>query len=205
MIKPSIPDESIFMSFLRRIMYSLWYFRRPPWDSGITPPELLEFLKTCPPGRAIDLGCGTGTNAITLARQGWKVTGVDFVPAAIEKARRKARLAGVDVDLHVSDVSRLEGIKGPFDFALDLGCYHSLLDQEKVSYLRQLKKVLIPGGTWFLYTFLRPARDNPGVGLSPEDLAQIGAFFRIHSRSDGFDRGEHASAYFIFEKLNTGE
>ena len=79
------------MSFLNRLMYTLMYFRRPPWDSGQTPPELLEYLKTRTPGRAIDLGCGTGTNIITLASLGWNVTGVDFVPAAVEQARRKAK------------------------------------------------------------------------------------------------------------------
>ena len=80
-------------------MFSLWYFRRPPWDSGITPPELLEYLESRPAaGRAIDLGCGTGTNVITMARMGWQVTGVDFVPKAIDLAREKARKAGLRLD-----------------------------------------------------------------------------------------------------------
>src|SRR5689334_21905005 len=51
---------------LRRLSFNLWYFRNPPWDSGISPPELLEFIQTHPAGKAIDLGCGTGTNVITL-------------------------------------------------------------------------------------------------------------------------------------------
>lgn len=205
MIKPSITDESLFMSFLRRSMYALWYFCRPPWDSGITPPELLEFLQTCPAGRAIDLGCGTGTNVITLARLGWQVTGVDFIPAAIALARRKARQAGVNVDFRAGDVTRLDGINGSFDFALDLGCYHSLLEKERTAYLRQLDLVLAPMGTWFLYAFLRSPRDDSDVGLSPDDLDQIGVRFHLRSRSDGYDRGDHPSAYFIFEKLSNAE
>ena len=99
-------------------MYALWYFQRPPWDSGITPPELLEFLKDRPVGRAIDMGCGTGTNLIHLALQGWQVTGIDFVPLAIHQARKKARQAGIKADFQIGDVTRLESIAGPYDLTI---------------------------------------------------------------------------------------
>lgn len=191
------------MSFLRRISFNLWYFRRPPWDSGSTPPELLTFLKDRPAGRVIDLGCGTGTNVISLARLGWQATGIDFVPKAIDQARRKARQAGVSVDLRVGDVTRLDGIPGPFDFALDLGCYHGLSEQEKGDYLCQIDRILLPGGIWFLYAFLRLPRGDSTRGLSSVDLEQITARFILRSRSDGFNRSNHLSGYFIFEKLKT--
>ena len=51
--------------FIRRLTFSLWYYFNPPWDSGISPPELLDFLEGRSSGHAIDLGCGTGTNVIT--------------------------------------------------------------------------------------------------------------------------------------------
>ena len=201
MMPLSITDRPYIMSIINKIVYALWYLRRPPWDSGQTPSELLEYLKTHPVGRAIDLGCGTGTNVISLAKQGWKVCGVDFVPAAVDQARRKAREAGVEADLRVGDVTRLEGIQGPFDFALDLGCFHSLPVPEKHAYLRQLERILAPGGTWFMYGFLRPIGVDAGSGLSVEDLARIKRQFRLTWRSDGLDRGKHRSAYFIYEKL----
>ena len=79
------------MNFLRRLQFNFWYFRNPPWDSGITPPELFEFIQSHPAGRAIDIGCGTGTNVITLAKIGWQVTGFDFAARAIQLAKRKAK------------------------------------------------------------------------------------------------------------------
>ncbi|MEW6615857.1 MAG: methyltransferase domain-containing protein [Thermodesulfobacteriota bacterium] len=66
---------------LSSLMFMWRYFRgQTPWDTNITPPEVMEFIQKTSPGRALDLGCGTGTNGITLARHGWKVTGVDFAP-----------------------------------------------------------------------------------------------------------------------------
>ena len=156
------------MSFLSRIAFNFWYFLRPPWDSGITPPELLAFLKGHPAGRAIDLG-------------------------------RKVRQAGVHVDLRVGDVTRLDGVDGPFSFVLDLGGFHSLSEKERGDYLRQIDRILAPGGTWFMYAFLRPPQDVSPPGLSPVDLERIAARFVLRSRSDGFERGSHPSAYFIFE------
>ena len=114
--------------FFRRILFNLWYFRRPPWDSGISPPELMEFIKCNPPGRALDLGCGTGTNVLTLAQLGWQVTGIDFAPRAISIARRKIQSENITANLYVGDVTRLDGIDGPFEFILDLGCFHGLTE-----------------------------------------------------------------------------
>jgi len=185
---------------LRRIAFHLSYFRRPPWDSGLTPPELLAFLKSHPPGRAIDLGCGTGTNVITLARLGWQATGVDFIPRAIDQACKKAKLAGVSADLRVGDVTRLDGIDGPFDFVLDLGCFHGLTEKEKGDYLRQIDRIMAPGGAWFLYAFLRPGANVSPPGLSPVDLERLSARFILHSRTEGFERGVRPSAYFVFQK-----
>ena len=61
---------------LRRLNFTFWYYFHPPWDSGISPPELLEFIEQHPAGRAIDLGCGTGTNVVTLAQQDGRSQGL---------------------------------------------------------------------------------------------------------------------------------
>ena len=100
----------------------------PPWDTGQPHPELDSMIDVRATGRALDLGCGSGANAVELARRGWDVVGVDFVAAAIEAADRRAREAGVAARFVNGDVSALRdcGIIGPFDLVIDVGCYHSI-------------------------------------------------------------------------------
>ncbi|MFZ5878106.1 MAG: class I SAM-dependent methyltransferase [Chloroflexota bacterium] len=190
------------MNLLQRLHFSLRYFGRPPWDTGISPPELLEFIDTHPPGRALDLGCGTGTNLITLAQAGWSVTGLDFAPRAIALARRKTRAAKVQAKLRVGDVTRLDGIDGPFDLALDIGCFHAIRD--RAAYLRELERVLAPGGFWLMYGFVQvPASlDGPGTlfGLGNADLELVGRTLTLLHRRDGSDRGSRPSAWFLYQK-----
>lgn len=186
------------MSIFRRLTFALWYYFNPPWDSGISPPELMDFIENRPPGRAIDLGCGTGTNVITLAKKGWQVTGIDFAPRAIQIAKRKIKKANVQADVHVGDVTNLEGIEGPFDFALDLGCFHGL-GEKKGHYLNELDRVLAPGGHWLMYGFYSSSPQSP-ARLAQPDLDLIATHFNLVSRQNGFDRGERTSAYFLYQK-----
>ncbi len=189
------------MNPFRGLFFDLWYrFQRPPWDSGISPPELLEFLDCHPAGRAIDLGCGTGTNVLTLAQRGWQVTGVDFAPRAIALAKKKLRENGIQAQVRVGDVTRLEGLAGPFDFALDLGCFHGLSNPDKRRYLQRLDDILAPGGHWLMYgIFTPPGSRNPRLAEADIDLAQTR--FRLLRRQDGRDRGgSRKSAYFLFQK-----
>ncbi len=188
-----------FDAMLRRIVFNLWYLFRPPWDRGISPPELYDFMAHHPAERAIDLGCGTGTNVITLAQHGWQVTGIDFAPRAIRKARHKIREAGVRADVRVGDVTRLEGIAGPFDLALDMGCFHGVPDQ--AAYLGALSRVLAPGGYWLVYAMFKPAPGGSRPGLTPADLEQItSSGFRLVDRQEGFNRGTIPSAWLLYQR-----
>src|SRR5436305_11263245 len=79
---------------IMRVFYQWRYFTgKTPWDTNVTPPEVVEWVEheDAPRGRALDLGCGTGTNALYLAQHGFEVVGVDFVSRAIATARRKAQ------------------------------------------------------------------------------------------------------------------
>ena len=186
------------MSFLRRIAFNLWYFRRPPWDSGITPPELFEFIQSHPAGRAIDLGCGTGTNIITLAKTGWQVTGIDFASRAIQIAKRKLKKENIKAQLLMGDVTNFK-VDSQFDLVLDIGCFHSL--ENKADYLTQLDKILAPNGFWLMYGFFNTESHLPAPGLVDADLSMISArAFTLISRRNGFDKRERPSAWFLYQK-----
>ena len=188
-------------NLFRRLLFQYWYFSNPPWDTGISPPELLEFIETHKPGRAVDIGCGTGTNVITLARAGWQVTGIDFAPRAIHLARRKIKQAGISADMYVKDATKLNGISGPFDLALDLGCLHSIPKGGFAMYLDQMERILAPNGFWLLYSFLRSSTDLSGPGLEEADISRISSRFTSISRRDGHDTARgRASAWFLFQK-----
>jgi SAM-dependent methyltransferase len=187
------------VKILRRLFFNLWYYREPPWDTGVSPPELMSFIESHPPGRALDLGCGTGTNVITLARNGWQATGVDFAPRAIRTARRKARDAALGVDLRVDDVTKLEDISSQFDLILDMGCFHSLSNQGKSDYVQNLDQLLAPGGTYLMYGFFKEDGES-GSGLLEADLDAISEHLDLIERQDGSERGLRPSAWFKYRK-----
>ena len=99
-----------------------------PWDSGIRSRELARVIDDgeIPLGRALELGCGTGTNSVYLASKGFQVTAVDCAPAALEFGKAKAAEAGVDVIFLAGDVCELQPEGGSFDFIFDRGCYHCI-------------------------------------------------------------------------------
>jgi SAM-dependent methyltransferase len=155
-----------------------------------------------PASRALDLGCGTGTNVITLAKHGWQVSGVDFASVAIQAARRKARQAGVQADLQVGDVTDLHQLSGPFDLVLDLGCFHTLSPQGRQKYIRNLQRLLAPGGSYLVYTFFNdPGGSGPGMlpGITEEELNAFTPFSKLVERQDGTERGLRPSAWIKFE------
>ena len=184
---------------LRRLIFNLWYLRKPPWDSGISPPELLEFIKTYPAGKAIDIGCGTGTNVITLARSGWQVVGVDFAPRAIRIARRKLTKENIHANLYVDDVTKFKGISDRFNLVLDIGCFHSLTQQGRQDYLNQLDRILAPNGFWLLYSFLNPSAPRSSPGLAEAEIDSFSTRFTLLSRQNGFNRRERPSAWLLFQ------
>lgn len=191
------------MGFLQKLFFKIWYFRDPPWDTEQTPPELYEFINANPPGRVLDLGCGTGTNVITLAKNGWHAVGVDFIPRAIKKARSKAQKAGVYPEFQVCDITKLDNIQGPFDLILDIGCYHSLDKSGMQAYRDQLRRLLAPGGTFLLYLFFKnedKASLLKGSNATEADLTPFLDFMDLVKRENGTDRGKLRSSWLTYQK-----
>ncbi len=185
------------MDFLRKLIFQITYLQSPPWDTGISPPELIAFIEKNSPGKALDLGCGTGTNAITLAKHGWEVVGVDYIRRAIQTARRKALQARVDVKFLLHDVTRLDELSVNFDLVLDIGCFHNLPQDGKTRYLKQLERLSAPAGAFLLYGFVQQPGKN--TGISEADISQMSKIKKLHWRQDGFDQGERPSAWFLFK------
>ncbi len=183
---------------------------KSPWDTGITPPELVELVEggQVPPGRALDIGCGTGTNAIYMAQHGFQTVGVDVAGLAIWQARYKAWRAGVPVTFYTGDVLRLGIPKGPavlvpVDLALDIGCLHSLDAIHRPSYAAMLRRVMRVGGLYLLYAFGPRKLLGGPAGLTPEETkAALRSDFRTIWIREGEERGAR-SYWYLFERLPT--
>ncbi len=122
-----------------------------PWDTGRPDFNLIHMVEQLPvaPCKALDIGCGTGSNALWLVEQGFAVTGVDIAELAIEKARGKALQAGLQCRLLAGDFMAGAVPGGPFEFAFDRGCFHSFdTDAERTHFAEAVARHLIPGGLW---------------------------------------------------------
>lgn len=122
-----------------------------PWDTGRPNLRLMEFVQSHPlaKGRALDVGCGTGTNALWLAEQGFSVVGVDVSSVAIEMARAKAESAVLESSFIVSDFLS-DAISGaPFNFVFDMGCFH-LFDEpeDRKCFVERVASLLDDSGLW---------------------------------------------------------
>ena len=183
------------------LKFNLAYLQHPPWDTNISPPELLAFIKDHPPGRALDLGCGTGTNAITLAKAGWQATGIDFVPSAIAQARRKAQQAKVSCTLRVGDVTRLSPDLRDQDLILDIGCFHGLSDAQRTAYLESVQRALKPMGHLLIYVHLVAQPEEGRSGLTEADASNLDTYFHLVRREDGQDTArKRASAWLLYQR-----
>ena len=189
---------------IRRLGFELSYlWAKTPWDTGISPPELFQYLANTSPGHALDLGCGTGTNAITMTGHGWQVVGVDLSFLAIRTARRRAHQAGLNIDFRQESVTRLASIEGLFDFALDLGCFHSLSDLGQHNYLQNITRVLKPGGDFLLYTWIASEGDLSSQELTESDISRL---FEPCFKICSFERGSegHRTSAWYQMRLKTG-
>ncbi len=140
--------------------YEITYrYFRAPWDIGARQ-ELVSLVESgqIKPCRTIDLGCGTGENAIYLAQRGFDVTGVDYAEAAIDKARVRAKDSGVQVNFIVDDLTNLRHISGTFDFLLDYGVLDDLRPRQRESYLRNMLRLTHSGSHYLLWGFEYPIR-----------------------------------------------
>ena len=125
-----------------------------PWVFG-SHLELAQLVESgrITPGRAIDLGCGAGNEAIYLARNGFDVTGVDFSPTAIRLARDKAQAADVEVAFFEDDLTDLRHVAGTFDLVVDYGALNDLIEAERDLYVSNMLPLTHTGSHYLLMCF----------------------------------------------------
>lgn len=171
--------------------------RAKPCPFFVPHPDesLVEFLDAgiVRQGRAIDLGCGNGRNAIRLARHGFSVEGVDYSEAAIAWARERVEQAGVTVSLTHASVFDIELRAGSYDLVYDSGCFHHMPPHRRTQYVALISQALRPGG-WLCLTCFRPEGGSGfsdadvyergslggGLGYTEERLREIWSGLRIH-------------------------
>lgn len=167
------------------------------WGAGADaisePDEMLATqVRGLSPGRALEMGCGVGGNAVWLTEHGWQVTAVDFAEAAIVKGRQLAEERGVTVDFVVADAAAYQP-RGQYDLITVF--YIQLPVEERARMLSTAANALAPGGTLL---FVSHDRSSPPSGWDEEDLLTLTTPNEIVSELPGlkieqaivFDHGE---------------
>ena len=180
-------------------MYELMYrysFVSIPWDTG-PRSGLMSLVKSgrIKPCRAIDLGSGTANNVVYLAQRGFDVTGVDFIPSAIEMGRQRAREAGVEVTFIQDDLTNLQYANGTFDLLVDYGTLDDISPSRRHLYVQNILPLSHPGSMFLLYCFewvpswwVRLFARRLGVTMNPGEIERLlGEYFEIE----------------VFEKMET--
>lgn len=158
---------------------------RLPWHSGAPDSELTDLVRRgiVRPCRALDVGCGQGTESVFLALARFRVTGLDLSAEALRRARKLAALLGAHVDFRRGDVLDMPFARGRFGLVNDRGCFHHIDPERRGEYAREVSRVLKPGG----FLFLRCFSDKAAKGRGPHCIRRrelreaLGETFRIRS------------------------
>jgi SAM-dependent methyltransferase len=158
------------MSLAYRLLYGVGF---TPWEHIATLPAVTDQISALfdreeeggrpPYGRALDLGCGSGIWAVKLAERGWQVTGVDLVPKALRRGRKRAQQAGVEIRLVHGDVTELRAtaVGSGFPFLIDFGLFHDeLTDEQRAAMGREVTVAAAPGATLLMMAW-GPRRRGP--------------------------------------------
>ena len=180
-----------------------------PWDTGQPEPLLVEFVTSgaVTPGATLEIGAGTGTNAIWMAERGFDVLGIDVAPLAVERAHAKMEGRALRCRFAAWDFLAAPPPDGPFQFVFDRGCFH-VFDEpvERQRFAAQVAAALAPGGLWLS---LIGSTEGPSCDVGPPrrsarevTLAIEPALEIVELRSAEF-RGHDAKAWFCLSRQRT--
>lgn len=147
---------------------------RTPWDAREQDPYVVTLVEKgiVRPCKTIDLGCGTGNEAIYLTKRGFQVTGIDISEFAIQEAKRRAAEAGVECEFIASDVLDIS-LEEKYDFAVDRACFHFLDPEDHEKYLAVLRRISNPGAMFFLVVSSEHETAKGPHQFSKEDIHRI--------------------------------
>ena len=182
---------------------------QPPWDTGEPEPLLVEFVTSggVAPAPALEIGAGTGTNAIWLAEHGFDVLGIDVSPLAIERADVKMEGRALSCRFAALDFLAAPPPGGPFHFAFDRGCFH-VFDEpdERQQFAAQVAAALAPGGLWLSMsgsTEGPPREVGPPRRSAREVVRAIEPVLEIVELRSAEFRDHGAKAWFCLSRKRT--
>lgn len=180
-----------------------------PWDTGEPEPLLVEFVTAgrVRPTKTLEIGAGTGTNALWLAERGFDVLGIDVAPIAVERATAKLNGRALRCRFATRDFLVADFPDGPFDFVFDRGCFHIFDEpEERARFAVQVAAMLTPSGLWLSMIGSTegpprevgpPRRSGREVMLAIEPALEI-----VELRSAEF-RGHGAPAWLCLSRRRT--
>jgi len=174
------------------------------WGDWRIPGEVKDLVADAAPApvsapaRALELGCGVGRISRYMVRQGLKVTGVDFSPIAIEKAKARAADDMEQPDFIVDDVRTLSSVTGPFDLSVDVGCFHCLDGDGQADYAAALGRLLRPGATHLMWVMNSAPS---GCSMEPAEIAAIFAPMFLVSRTESRRRRLAPSRWYWLTRI----
>ena len=145
------------------------YRGTPPWDIGRPQKEFTELVRHGEiTGSVLDIGCGSGDNALFFAQEGFDVWGIDASPLAVQKAQEKGAQRGLSVHFLVLNALELTKLNRTFDTATDSGLFHTLSDDDRPLFVKNLAAILSPTGNYFMLCF----SDREPAGYGPRRITE---------------------------------
>ena len=165
-------EENIKTEFFESL-----YHGEPPWDIGHPQKEYIRLEQAGEiVGSVLDVGCGTGENALYLAAHGHDVWGIDFIPAAIQKAQEKAAQRHLTATFRVLNVLELHTLGRTFDTVIDSGLFHTLSNEDRPRFVDNLATVIRRGGTYFMLCVSELAPE-PDFSKMKDFMSDFSKFF----------------------------
>jgi 2-polyprenyl-3-methyl-5-hydroxy-6-metoxy-1,4-benzoquinol methylase len=170
-ITRQMPKRTIAFRF-QKFYFDLSYkFGFAEWDVNKAQPDLINLVKQGKINgqKILDIGCGSGDNAIYLAKQGFEVTGIDYAKKGIQLAKSRAEKSHTSVDFLVGDAFNLSWLNYQFDTVIDYGLYHNIPLEKLDKYLSSVEQVIKPNGLFIIQSF---GENAPKSNFGPRQVTE---------------------------------